>query len=461
MALPPRQMSIGMNILGLGGHGSAWRFAEVPSSALLGVEYFQNIARISERGTLDAIFLADGPALNGNVATNPVGGLEPTVLLTAVALATKHIGVIATASTTYNDPYNLARRLASVDHISGGRIAWNVVTTAGDIAAKNFGLNGAPVHEDRYGRAAEFIDIALKLWDSWEDEAIINDWKKGVFADANKVHAIDHVGQHFSVKGPLNVPRSPQGRPVLVQAGSSEGGKSVGSRYADAIFTTQTTLPDGQAFYSEMKNRARTWGRDPNSLKIMPGLSTVIGSTEAEAHARCDELDSYQGELGLAGQIAARIGIAVSDLDLDAPLPWHRMQDVREMARNPAARALGAGSHGFFDAQINLAKRENLTVRQLSKRIRSGHRLVVGAPEQIADTLEEWFKSGAADGFNIMPDMFPSGAEIFVDHVVPILRRRGIFRTEYTGTTLRHHLGLSRPKSQYEEEEACESLLAV
>lgn len=450
MALPPRQMSIGMNILGLGGHAAAWRLAEVPSSSLVDVEYFRNIARISERGTLDAIFLADGPALGGNVAHHPVGGLEPTVLLTAVALATKYIGVIATASTTYNDPYNLARRLASIDHISGGRAAWNVVTTAGDIAALNFGLTGAPLHEDRYGRAAEFLEIAIKLWDSWEDDAIVNDWKNGIFAHPEKVHTIDHVGKHFSVKGPLNVRRSPQGRPVVVQAGSSEGGKSVGSRYADAIFTTQTTLPDGQAFYAEMKNRARAWGRDPDSLKIMPGLSTVIGSTEEEAHRRCDELDEFQGEQGLVGQIAARIGIAVKELDIDAPLPWHRIGTVQDVTKS---------SHGFFEAQINLARRENLTVRQLSKRIRSGHRLVVGTPEQIADTLEEWFLSGAGDGFNIMPDMFPSGAEIFVDEVVPLLRRRGIFRTEYTGTTLRHHLGLSRPRSQYEEEQ--EALLSA
>lgn len=443
MAASQRQMSIGMNILGLGGHASAWRLAEVPSSSLLDVDYFVNIAKISERGTLDAIFLADGPALGGDVSHHPGGRLEPTVLLTAVALATKHIGVIATASTTYNDPYNLARRLASIDHISGGRAAWNIVTTAGDIAAQNFGLTGAPLHADRYGRAAEFVDIARRLWDSWEDDAIINDWQNGVFADKSKVHEINHAGAHFSVRGPLNVPRSPQGRPVLVQAGSSEGGKSLGSRYADAIFTTQTTLPDGQAFYKEMKQRAQQWGRDPDSLKIMPGLSTVIGSTEEEAHRRCDELDSYQGELGLAGQIAARIGIAVSELDLDAPLPWHKIGDVRDVTKS---------SHGFFEAQINLARRENLTVRQLSRRIRSGHRLSVGTPEQIADTLTEWFLSGAADGFNIMPDMFPSGAQIFVDEVVPLLRKRGIFRTEYTGTTLRDHLGLARPRSQYEEE---------
>lgn len=435
-----RQMSIGMNILGHGGHAAAWRVGEVAPTAALDVEYYKHIARISERGALDAIFLADGPALGGDVAKSPAGRLEPTVLLTAVAQATTHIGVIATASTTYNDPFNLARRFASLDHISGGRAAWNAVTNAGDAAAQNFGLIGAPVHADRYGRADEFVDVVFKLWDSWEDDAIVGDRASGRYADPDKVHAIDHVGRHFSVKGPLNVPRSPQGRPVLVQAGSSEGGKALGSRWADAIFTTQTTLPDGQVFYREMKDRARAWGRDPDGLKIMPGLSTVIGSTEEEAHRRCDELDSYQGETGLAAQIAMRIGVPVGDLDLDAELPWRLIGEVANYEK---------GSHGFLEAQLNLARREKLTVRQLSRRIRSGHRLVVGAPERIADTLEEWFRAGAGDGFNIMPDMFPSGCEIFVDEVVPILRRRGVFRSEYSGSTLRHHLGLPHPASQY------------
>jgi FMN-dependent oxidoreductase (nitrilotriacetate monooxygenase family) len=435
-----KQMSIGMNILGLGGHSAAWRLGEVPASALFDVDYYTNIARISERGTLDAIFLADGPGLIGDVANTPTGRLEPTVLLTAVALATRHIGVIATASSTYNDPYNLARRLASLDHVSGGRVAWNVVTTAGDATARNFGLTGAPLHADRYGRAAEFIDIANKLWDSWEDDAVIGDSEAGTYADPSKIHEIRHDGAHFSVHGALNVPRTPQGRPVLVQAGSSEDGKSLGSRYADAIFTTQTTLEDGIEFYNEMKGRARSWGRDPESLKIMPGLSTVIGSTEAEANARCDLLDTFQGEEGLVGQIAQRIGISVAELDLDSELPWERIGDVRELTN---------GSHGFFQAQINLARREKLTVRQLSRRIRSGHRLLVGTPEQVADSLEQWFLAGAADGFNIMPDVFPSGAEIFVDHVVPLLRKRGIFRHEYSGSTLRHHLGLERPASQH------------
>jgi FMN-dependent oxidoreductase (nitrilotriacetate monooxygenase family) len=433
-------MSIGMNILGLGGHQAAWRVGEVSPTAYLDVDYYTNIARISERGTLDAIFLADGPALQENIGTNPGGRLEPTILLTAVALATSHIGVIATCSTTYNDPFNLARRLASLDHVSGGRAAWNVVTNAGDLAAQNFGLAGAPVHVDRYGRAEEFLDVATRLWDSWEDDAIIADRAAGRFADPAQVHRIDHEGSHFRVRGPLNLPRGPQGRPVLFQAGSSEGGKALGARWADAIFTTQTTLEDGKAFYNEMRARARGHGRDPDGLKIMPGLSTVIGSTEEEAHRRCDELDAYLGEDGLLAQIATRLGLPVAELDPDAELPWHRIGPVSEFER---------GSHGFLEAQLNLARRERLTVRQLSRRIRSGHRLTVGTPEQIADTLEEWFLAGAADGFNLMPDMFPSGAEIFVDHVVPELRKRGVFRHEYAGTTLRDHLGLARPDSLY------------
>ncbi|MFB4391042.1 MULTISPECIES: LLM class flavin-dependent oxidoreductase [unclassified Pseudomonas] len=440
MSTGKRHMSIGMNILGFGAHAAAWREAEAPAKALTDLAYFTEIAKVSERGTLDAIFLADGPALAGDVAQQPAGRLEPTVLLTAIALATRHIGVIATASSTFNDPYNLARRLASVDHLSGGRAAWNVVTTYNDAAAQNFGQVGSALHAERYGRAEEFVEVVRKLWDSWEDDAIVGDAAAGLFADPAKVHTIDHVGPHFSVRGPLNVPRSPQGRPVIVQAGSSEGGKTLGSRYADAIFTTQTTLADGQAFYQEMKQRARAWGRDPEQLKIMPGLSTVIGSTEAEAQARFDRLNAYLGENTLAQQIAFRIGIPLAELDLDAELPWQRIGPVSEFK----------GSHGFLEAQLNLARREKLSVRQLSRRILVGHRLLVGTPEQVADTLEQWFLAGAADGFNIMPDMFPSGVEVFVDEVVPLLRKRGVFRHEYTGTTLREHLGLAHPRSQYE-----------
>lgn len=434
------QLSIGMNILGHGGHGAAWRTGEAAATALTDIDYFTNIARISERGTLDAIFLADGPALGGDVSHHPAGRLEPTVLLTAVAAATRHIGVISTASTTYNEPFNLARRIASVDHISGGRAAWNLVTTYSDAASQNFGFDGPEVHAIRYERAAEFADVVIKLWDSWESDAIIGDYVRGIFADPAKVHTIDHQGKYLRVRGPLNVPRSPQGRPVIVQAGGSDQGKSVGSRYADAIFATQTTLEDGIAFYRDIKDRARQWGRNPDHIKVMPGLSTVIGSTVAEAEARADRLDAFLGADNFLQQVAHRTGLKLSDLDWDAELPWHLLGDLTPPEKS---------SHGFYEAFVNLARREKLTIRQLSRRIRSGHRLIVGTPQQVADSIEEWFQAGAADGFNIMPDVFPSGVEIFVDEVVPLLRRKGIFRSEYTGTTLRHHLGLPIPESQF------------
>lgn len=427
MTRRPQQMSIGMNILGLGGHAAARQYGEVPATATTDLEYYTNIARISERGCLDAVFLADGPAFQGDPA-QPTGKLDPIVLLTAVAAATERIGVIATASTSYNHPYNLARRISSLDHVSGGRAAWNAVTTAGDAAARNFGQEGAAFHSDRYRRADEFVQVVTKLWGSWAPDAVER-------ADGTQdlVHPVEHRGEFFSVEGAGTLPLTPQGRPVIVQAGGSEGGRNLGAKHADAIFTTQTTLEDGVAFARDMKARATGFGRNPDHLKIMPGLSTVIGSTEEEAHRKADELDSHLSldqELSL---IASRLGIEVGELDLDKPLPWERFPEPTDAVRT---------SHGFVEAQLNLARRENLTPRQLTKRIRSGHRLAVGTPEQIAATLTEWFQAGAGDGFNIMPDTFPSGAEIFVDHVVPELRRHGVFRHEYESTTLRGHLGL-------------------
>lgn len=435
MASRPRQMSLGMNILGLGAHPAAWRAKETPVSALTDIKYFQEIARISERGTLDAIFLADRPSLQGvDIRTQPDGRLEPTILLTAIALATEYIGVIGTASTTYNEPFNIARRFSSLDFASGGRAGWNMVTNAFDAAAQNFNLTNAPLHVDRYDRALEFAEVVTRLWDSWSADAIVGDADRGIFANPEKIRTIDHHGKHFSVKGPLNLPRTPQGRPVVVQAGASEGGKALGARYAEAIFCALTTIEDGRAYYREMKQRARDFGRDPEQLKIMPGLYTVLGGTEEEAHARSDALDEYQGADGQLVQLAGRLGLSPKELDLDAELPWHKLDKPPENT-----------SHGFFEADISVARRERLTVRQLLRRAR-GHRIAVGTPVQIADTLEEWFKAGAADGFNLMPDVFPSGVESFVDHVVPELRKRGVFRSEYTGRTLRDHLGLAVPK---------------
>ncbi len=434
----PRQLSLGMNILGLGGHSAAWQLHEVPPTATTDVDYFTNIARISEAAKIDGIFLADGPAYQGN-GRGSAGKLDPIVLLTAVAAATSRIGVIATASTSYNHPYNLARRIASLDHISHGRAGWNAVTTAGDAAARNFGQNGAAFHSDRYRRADEFIDVVTKLWGSWRPDANELDTDGGIVARDGRVLPIEHVGEFFSVEGAGTLPRTPQGRPVIVQAGASEGGKDLGAKWADVIFTAQTTLEDGIAFAAEMKARAAAHGRNPDHLKIMPGLSTVIGSTEEEARRRWDELDSYLSFDQEYAQISRRLGVDVRELDLDAPLPWEKFPKPDDSVRT---------SHGFLEAQLSLARRENLSPRQLVKRIRSGHRLAVGTPEQIADTLQEWFLAGAGDGFNIMPDAFPSGAEIFAEQVVPELQRRGVFRREYEGTTLREHLGLPVPAEE-------------
>ena len=440
MTAQKRQLHLNAFIHGTGHHEASWRHPEVDPLAEQDIAHYIAIARTAERGKLDSLFLADGLAISSNIRFNAYSSFEPLTLLSALATATERIGLIATASTTYNQPYSLARALASVDRISSGRAGWNIVTSAGQGEAKNFNLADRPAHALRYERAHEFLDTAKALWDSWADDAVVADQASGIYSDAGKIHPIDHQGKHFQVKGPLNLPRSPQGRPVLVQAGSSEGGKALGSRYADAIFTTQTSLEDGQHFYRDMKQRARQWGRNPEHLKIMPGLSTVIGSSEAEAHARFDQLNAYHGEHGLIQQVAARIGIPAQELELDAPLPWARIGEVGTYEK---------GSQGFLEAQLNLARREGLTVRELSRRILVGHRLLVGTPEQVADTLEHWFLAGAADGFNIMPDMFPSGVEVFVDEVVPLLRKRGVFRHEYSGSTLREHLGLPYPQSQY------------
>ncbi|MEV4421732.1 LLM class flavin-dependent oxidoreductase [Patulibacter sp. NPDC049589] len=428
------QASIGVNVLGVGCHSGAWRSGETDPAGLYDVGFYQEVGRIAERGTLDAIFLADSPGLFAPPTTEPpFMGLEPTVTLTAIAAATERIGVVGTLSTSFNEPYNVARRVASLDHVSGGRAGFNAVTTYSEAAAANFGDGPLPDHDHRYARADEFLDVVTALWDGWEDGALVGDVATGRYVDPDRLHAIDHAGEHFSVRGPLNVPRSPQGRPVLVQAGASEQGLRLAARHAEAVFTSQLTLHDGQRYYADLKARVAREGRDPASLKVMPGLTTVIGGTEAEAAARYARLEELAGGSSSLGQLAATLGLDPDELDLDAPVP------------EVADRGSFNTSHGFYRSFLGVARREGLTVRQVVARFQSGHRLVVGAPEQVADTIEEWLLNGAADGFNLMPDVFPSGLQTFVDHVVPILRERGIFRHEYTGSTLRDHLGLARP----------------
>lgn len=428
-----RQLHLNAFLMSTGHHEASWRLPESDPYANMSVEHYVELARIAERGTFDSIFFADSPVLFSDVGRRPAGSLEPTVLLTAIAAATSRIGLIATASTTYNDPFNLARRFASVDHVSGGRAGWNVVTTAGPEAARNFGLEDQPSHASRYERAAEFLEVCFGLWDSWADDAVLADKEAGVWGDNSRVRPIDHSGQFFSVRGPLNLPRSPQGHPLIVQAGSSEDGKDLAARYAEAVFTAQQTLADAQAFYADLKGRAALVGRD---VIILPGIVPVLGSTEAEALAREEELDSLIRPEYARAQLAKTLRVSPEDLPLDRPLP----------AELPDEDAI-EGAKSRYTLIVNLARRENLTVRQLIGRLGGGrgHRTFSGTPEQVADAIQDWFDHGAADGFNVMPPVLPSSLTDFVDHVVPILRSRGLFRDEYTGTTLRDHYGLPRP----------------
>jgi FMN-dependent oxidoreductase (nitrilotriacetate monooxygenase family) len=426
-------------LMSVGHHEASWRLPESDPFASTSVEHYQNLARIAERGKLDSLFLADGPVLWTNIGQRPSGTLEPTLLLTALAAVTERVGLIATASTTYNEPYNLARRFGSLDHVSQGRAGWNIVTTAGVDAAKNFNLTELPAHAERYSRATEFVDVCLKLWDSWADDAPLGDKASGIWGDDSKLYPPRHVGRHFRVEGALNLPRSPQGYPLLVQAGSSQDGKELAARYAEAVFTAQQTLEDAQSFYSDLKARARGFGRDPSTILILPGIVPVLGATEAEARAREAELDRLILPEYAKRQLAQVLRVDPSQLELDAELP----KDLpgEDQIESHKSR---------YTLIVNLARREQLTVRQLLGRLGGGrgHRTFSGTPEQVADALVQWWENGAADGFNIMPAVLPSGLTDFVDHVVPILQRRGVFRTEYEGKTLRDHYGLARPANR-------------
>jgi FMN-dependent oxidoreductase (nitrilotriacetate monooxygenase family) len=433
-----REFHLNAFLMNAGHHDAAWRHPRTRPERATDLTYFQELARTAERGKLDSVFLADGLALWGQVRYNVLGGFEPLTLLSALAAVTSRIGLIATVSTTFNEPFHVARKFASLDHISGGRAGWNIVTSGSVNEARNFGLAEHPEHSARYDRAREFVDVATKLWDSWEDDAPVVDRERGIYADAAKVRAIDHAGEHFRVQGPLNVQRSPQGYPLLVQAGSSEDGKEFAAQHAEAVFTAQQTLADGQAFYKDLKSRLPRHGRAPEDLKILPGICPVIGSTEAEAHALEDELTALQiPEYGLA-QLSSMLGVDLSGLPLDGPLP--ELPEERDIN----------GNKSRFTLVAELARRDGLNLRELIARLGGGrgHRVFAGTPEQIADQLEEWFTQGAADGFNIMPPHLPGGLEDFVDHVVPILQSRGLFRTEYTGRTLREHYGLPRPANR-------------
>jgi FMN-dependent oxidoreductase (nitrilotriacetate monooxygenase family) len=432
-----RELHLNVNLLHSGVYASAWRQPESDPGAFFDVGHYVNVARIAERGKFDAIFLADTPAVTDRIDYRPFLSMEPTIVLATVAAATTHIGLIATASTTYNEPYNIARRFATLDHASGGRTGWNAVTTADAAASRNFGLPGVLEHKARYDRAKEFAEVVHALWDSWEDDAFVGDKASARFVDTSKVHPINHRGQYYSVDGPLNVPRSPQGRPVTVQAGGSSDGRDLAAAQAEAVFTLAQSVEEGVAYARDLRARAAGYGRATDSIVILPGLATVIGSTEAEAKRRQDDLwELVPIEYSLA-RLAGTLQVSAERLELDKPLPELPL---------PAN-----ANQTMFQATVNLARRGNLTVRQLLKALGGGvgHRIIVGTPEFIADDIETWFRAGAADGFNLMPDVLPTGLEVFVDTVVPLLQKRGLFRRDYQGKTLRDHFGLPRPPSRF------------
>lgn len=428
-----RQLHLNAFIMPNGHHEAAWRHPSTRPEQALTLQHYVDIARTAERGRLDSVFLADTVALADNVRHNSHSAFEPLTLLSALAASTEHVGLIATASTTYNHPYTLARAFASLDHLSGGRAGWNIVTSGSKAEAGNFGIE-RPDHSRRYDRATEFLELAAELWDSFGDGAVLADKERGLFADTDRIRRVEHRGEFFEVTGPLNVPRPVQGYPLLVQAGSSETGKGYAARYAEAVFTAQQTLDGGIEFYEDLKRRLPQHGRSRDDLLVLPGISPIIGSTEEEARRLEAEINAgIVPAYGLA-QLRAMLDIELTEEHLDGPLP--QIERITQ------------GNQSRFTLVTELARREDLTVRQLIERLAGGrgHRVLAGTPEQIADDLELWFTKGAADGFNIMPPTYPGGLEVFVDTVVPLLQERGLFRTEYTGTTLRDHYGLDRPE---------------
>jgi N-acetyl-S-(2-succino)cysteine monooxygenase len=425
-----------------GHHEASWRYPGTEPSRTVDIAYYRKIAQVAERGKFDSLFLADQLAIGRSIKHNAQDRLEPLTLLAALAGSTDRIGLIATASTTYTEPYNLARQFASLDHISAGRAGWNIVTSWSAEAAGNFGHDRLLSHADRYVRATEYLDVVQKLWDSWEDDARVIDRDAGIYADTSRIHPIDHRGALFKVRGALTLPRPPQGNPVLVQAGSSDDGRTFAARYAEAIFTAQQEIGDAQAFYTDVKQRVAAFGRDPEAVKILPGLSPILGSTTAEARALEDELDELPiPEVGLRHLSARFDGVDLSSFPLDGPVPLHALPKPQSVE----------GAQSRSEAIVNLVKRENLTLRQLLRRLAGGrgHRVLAGTPELIADHIIDWVEAGAADGFNIMPPYMPGGLEAFVESCrycrseacsAPIMRgRRCAITTDCPGRRIGSH----------------------
>ncbi len=429
-----RMMHINLFLMGCGHHRAAWRHPQSSVEQLGDIRYYEALAQVAERGKLDAVFFADSGAA-GNVSDGSWWYLEPLTAIAAMSRATRDIGFISTVSSTFYTPFHAARLLASLDHISGGRIGWNVVTSMFDVEARNHGYQSMPDHEERYRRAEEFVQAVSGLWDSWADDALLFD-RQGHYADPDKVRPINHQGEFFQVDGPLNVPRPVQGHPVLFQAGASGQGRALAARYAEAIYAVAYDLPAAQSYYRDIKQRVSAAGRTV-AVPIMPGLVTYVAATEMEARAKQRELDELLPTDASLRQLAQFIDQDCTAWELDAPVP--PLPSLAEFK----------GPQGRYSTILRIIDTEQPTLRQLLGRLAAGggHCTMVGTPEQIVDQMELWFCNEGADGFNLMPPSLPGGLEDFVDQVVPLLQQRGLFRCDYEGNTLRDHLQLARPRS--------------
>src|SRR5215203_1963195 len=421
-------------------HTGAWRYPGAFPDANFNLAHLKRFVQTLERAKFDAFFMADHLAvlnmpLEALKRSHTVTSFDPLVLLPALAAVTERIGLVATGSTTFDAPYHIARRFASLDHLSGGRAGWNIVTTSNPDAALNFGLDEHMEHGERYRRAREFYDVVTGLWDSWADEAFIRDTESGTYFDATKLHILGHKGEYLSVRGPLNIARPVQGWPVIVQAGASESGRQLAAETAEAVFTAQPSIEVGRAFYADVKGRAEKIGRSREHLKILPGCFVVVGATVEEARAKRAKLDSLVHYANAIGSLSIALGTDASKFDPDGPLP-----DVPESNASKSGR----------ERAINLARRENLTVRQLAQRL-GGHAglAMIGTAKTIVDELEEWLMTEASDGFTVQFPYLPGGLDDFCAQVVPELQRRGLFRRDYQGNTLRDNLGLPRPKNRF------------
>src|SRR3954454_19346786 len=435
-----RQLHLGAFMRPASIHTGAWRYPGAWPDMNFNFAHMKRCIQALERAKFDAFFMADHMAvlntpLEALKRSHTVTSFEPFTLLSALSQVTNHIGFVATGSTTFDAPYHIARRFASLDHLSGGRAGWNIVTTSNPDAALNFGLDEHMEHSERYRRAREFYDVVTGLWDSWADDAFVRDVENGSYFDPTKMHVLGHKGEYLSVRGPLNIARPVQGWPVIVQAGASDAGRQLAAETAEAVFTAQSSIEVGQAFYADVKGRAEKAGRPREYLKILPGCFVVVGDTVEEARAKRAKLDSLVYYTNAIGSLSIALGHDASKFDPDAPLP-----DIPESNASKSGR----------QRAIDLAKRENLTVRQLAQRL-GGHSglAMVGTPTTIADEMAEWLETEASDGFTVQFPYLPAGLDDFCAKVVPELQRRGLFRRDYEGQTLRDNLGLPRPDNRF------------